>query len=129
MKKLVYTLLGLLFICCLFLVYQWTQQIETVDYQLNGRNYRLLVANTPTEHAQGLMFVRELKQADGMLFIFPDRGQHVFWNKNTFMGLDVYWIQNDRIVGKSFLPSIENSGDLVRVYSPEKVNMVIEIPR
>ena len=55
------------------------------------------------------MNVRVLPSFDGMVFEFPDRQYRTFWNKNTYMDLDLYWMNDDVVVGKSVLPSIEHS--------------------
>ena len=102
-----------------------TEQI--VEYELEGQRFELLVADGESEWEKGLMSIRQLKNADGMMFVFPDKKQRVFWNKNTFVDLDVYWILDDEIVGRDFLPSIEESDGFVYVSSPAPVNKVVEI--
>lgn len=72
---------------------------------------------------------KELKGADGMMFIFPDKDYRTFWNMNTYLDLDVYWIDGDRVVGKDYLPSILKSKEIITVESRVKVNKVIEIVR
>lgn len=101
-----------------------------VKYRLNNNTYKLITAKNTEEWQKGLMYFKnrdELKGANGMLFIFPTKEYRSFWNKNTHLDLDVYWIDNNKIVGKSFLPAIENSQELVVVKSPMKVDKVIEI--
>ena len=44
------------------------------------------------------------------------------------MNLDLYWLDDDRIVGKSFLSLIEKSKEIITVSSPKEVNKVIELP-
>ncbi|MDP2364720.1 MAG: DUF192 domain-containing protein [Ignavibacteria bacterium] len=103
-----------------------------VSYKLEGKTYKLLTAKNNTEWTKGLMFFKnksELNGADGMIFIFPDYDYRSFWNDNTFLNLDVYWILDDEIAGKSFLPSIEDSKEVVIVESKKKVNKVVEIVR
>ncbi len=102
---------------------------KTVKYTLNGKTYHFLVATNAPEWEKGLMYYTKLTNADGMLFIFPDRRFRTFWNKNTYMDLDVYWLDGSRVVTKDFLPSIRKSKGLVIISSPEPVNKVIEIPR
>ncbi len=100
---------------------------EVIEYEIEGRMYRLYTARTAAEWRQGLMNHRSLDGVDGMIFYFPDEEIRNFWNKNTFMDLDVYWIRGDKVVGVSELPSIEKSGDIVSVSSPEEVDVVVEI--
>jgi uncharacterized membrane protein (UPF0127 family) len=89
-----------------------------------------MTAKTTTEWTKGLMDYKnkgELKGADGMIFMFPKKEYKQFWNQNTYLDLKVYWMDGERVVGKSDLPSITKSKDVVVVYSPEKVDRVVEI--
>jgi len=99
-------------------------------YIIEGQIYHLLVARNPVQWTQGLMYYKskeELKGADGMIFIFPDKQVRSFWNKNTYLDLDLYWMDGETVVGKSYLPSISKSKKIVTVNSNEKVNRVVEI--
>lgn len=100
---------------------------ETVSYTLQNKTYNLLVADSPEEWSTGLMHVTKKDGFDGMLFIFPDYSLRTFWNKNTLVDLDVYWIKDDTVVGKSDLPSITKTKSVVTVGSPSEVNKVVEI--
>ncbi len=95
-------------------------------YKLNGKTYNLAVAKNPLEWKRGLMYYKEPVSFDGMIFVFKDSQVRTFWNKNTHFNLDVYWLQDDKVIGKSYLPSIDYSG-LVTIQSPKPVNKVIEI--
>ncbi|MBI2641490.1 DUF192 domain-containing protein [Candidatus Roizmanbacteria bacterium] len=91
-------------------------------------SYKLLVADTSEKWELGLMNISKLQGVDGMIFIFPKREYKTFWNKNTRMDLDVYWIDGENVVGKSFLPSIKKSGEIFTVNSPQEVDKVVELP-
>jgi uncharacterized membrane protein (UPF0127 family) len=56
---------------------------------------RVEVARTDPERERGLMFRRELGADDGMLFVFPESSDHVFWMKNTFVALDMIFLSVD----------------------------------
>lgn len=98
-----------------------------VNYQLNNKNLRLLVADTPQKQEKGLMNFRKIEGFDGMIFKFLTIEDRQFWNKNTFMDLKIYWIKNNKIVGISDLPSIEKAGQVI-ISSPQPVDCVIELP-
>ncbi len=100
---------------------------STTTYILNGKKYRLLVADTPQKREKGLMYVRNLRGIDGMIFIYQDSEIRGFWNKNTYLDLDLYWINDGKVVGETFLPSIDKSKKIVRFFSPVPVNKVIEL--
>jgi len=114
-------------IAVLFVGWLFFSKKSTVNYKLNNKNYRLLVADSEDKWGKGLMFYRNLKSADGMIFIFPDKRLRAFWNKNTYLDLDVYWLENDKVVGLDFLPSIEKTKNVFSIRSPGSVDKVIEI--
>ncbi|HEY6148542.1 MAG TPA: DUF192 domain-containing protein [Thermoanaerobaculia bacterium] len=58
----------------------------------SGAVYRLELAKTPEEQAQGLMFRESLPDRAGMLFLFPNASVHKFWMKNTMIPLDIVWM-------------------------------------
>ena len=100
---------------------------ETINYKIKNKTYKLLVTDSLVEWERGLMDIRKLNNADGMIFLFPDKKPRVFWNKNTYVDLDIYWIFNDKVVGRDFLPSINKSNGVVYVSSPVPVNKVVEL--
>ncbi len=60
----------------------------------SGRSSRveLEVARTLDEHNRGLMFRERLAPDAGMLFVFESEDAHSFWMKNTFIALDLLFI-------------------------------------
>jgi uncharacterized membrane protein (UPF0127 family) len=53
------------------------------------------VVESPEDRARGLMFRKELAPDRGMLFVFERLGLHRFYMKNTFIPLDIVFL--DRI--------------------------------
>ena len=104
-------------------------QQQTRSVTIENKTYNLLIADSTEEHSKGLMDVRKLSNADGMVFLFEDSQIRTFWNQNTLVDLDVYWMQDDTVVGKSFLPSIDKTKIPVTVSSQVPVNKVVEIIR
>lgn len=127
MKKI---LLLVFVVSIFFLVFSLKEKPNFLSYKLNNKTYKLLTAKNSYEWEKGLMFYKskkELKGADGMIFIFPKKEIRSFWNENTYLDLDVYWIDGDKIIGKSYLPSILKSKEVVIVESSGKADKVIEI--
>src|SRR6516225_11427774 len=56
------------------------------------------LAVTEAERAKGLMFRRELREGQGMLFDFRPEQEVSFWMQNTYISLDMIFIRGD---GKS----------------------------
>lgn len=50
------------------------------------------IARTADERAQGLKFRDELPAGTGMLFVFPDQGTRAFWMQDTYIPLDIAYI-------------------------------------
>jgi uncharacterized membrane protein (UPF0127 family) len=94
----------------------------------SGAVYRLELAHTPEEQAQGLMFRESLPEKTGMLFLFPDKGVHRFWMKNTMIPLDMIWMDAE---GKVLFVSADTppcKADPCPSYGPESpAAMVLEI--
>lgn len=57
------------------------------------------LAMTSAQQEQGLMNRTSLDKSKGMLFIFPNSGEHLFWMKDTLIPLDMIWMdQNYKVV-------------------------------
>jgi uncharacterized membrane protein (UPF0127 family) len=80
--------------------------------------YDVWLADTPRRQAQGLMFVRSLPALRGMLFVHESPKQIGMWMKNTFIPLDMLFID----AGGSIQQIVENttphSLDVVRSKLP-----------
>lgn len=50
------------------------------------------IADTPAHHAQGLMFVREVPRDAGMLFVYGGPRYITMWMKDTYVPLDMLFI-------------------------------------
>lgn len=99
----------------------------TARIGVGGRSITVWIADTPEKQTHGLMGIMHLKDDTGMLFVFADTVQQVFWNKDTLVDLDILWINNSRVVGISHLPK-QIGKDTVRVASQGIVEMVLEVP-
>ncbi len=114
--------------------YWYQQQTRRADdgadtHKMTFGSYALDVefARTNAEHRRGLMHRYKLDEDSGMLFLFAESGQKIFWNKNTYIPLDVIWLYENQVIGISQLPAI--SEGLVTISSPPNTNRVLEVNR
>lgn len=54
------------------------------------------IADSTEERAKGLMEREKLPDGQGMLFVFTEEGQRVFWMKNTLIPLDLVFFNKDK---------------------------------
>jgi uncharacterized membrane protein (UPF0127 family) len=59
---------------------------------IDGVSFPVAVADTTELHLRGLMGVRDLGALSGMLFVWEQPVQLVFWMKNTLIPLDIAFI-------------------------------------
>lgn len=61
---------------------------------------KLEVAANSAERSKGLMFRKEMPRDRGMIFIFPEMGDQKIWMKNTYLSLDIIFLDSNlTIVG------------------------------
>jgi len=128
MKKIIILFLFVvLVVVYLFVSKKNCSNINAKIFSINSKNYCLLTASNQEQWEKGLMFYKKPVDFDGMIFIFPDKQIRSFWNENTYLDLELYWMDGEKIIGKSLLPSILKSKQPVTATSPDKVNRVVEI--
>lgn len=103
----------LAFIACLFFA------VKTMALELRIEDkavYDVSLAVTNEEQKRGLMFVRKLEENRGMLFDFRRfrRGQIVMWMKNTYIPLDMVFINCDFEIVDIYENAKPMSLDLIR---------------
>jgi uncharacterized membrane protein (UPF0127 family) len=82
------------------------------------------VAQTPQQREVGLMFRKDMPQAEGMIFVFEQPATQCFWMRNTVLPLTAAFVADDgRIVNLADMqPMTENSH-----CSEEPVRFVLEM--
>jgi len=91
-----------------------------------GRHeFSVELAWRPKQQAQGLMFRRRMAADAGMLFIYPSAQPASMWMKNTFIPLDLVYIdRTGRIVG-FYQRSVPQSLEVITSKKP--VRAVLEV--
>jgi hypothetical protein len=83
------------------------------------------VAHSVKEKARGLMYVRDMPEQSGMLFVYTESGQRSMWMKNTYIPLDIIFIKNSETI--SSIARDAEPLSLKSIRSTEPVNYVLEI--
>ncbi len=87
----------------------------------------LAYARTESEHSIGLSFQKELKNNNGLLFIFKENGKQGIWMKDMNFPIDVLWLdENFRIIfiKTDFSPTSFPE----TIYPSSPARFVLEIP-
>lgn len=69
--------------------------MEKTDIKIGNKEYEVLVAETEEEKTKGLQDVEELDDDEGMLFVYDEPQQVIFWMKDTPIPLDIIFINDD----------------------------------
>ena len=63
-----------------------------VDMKLGSKTFRLAVADTPRARRYGLMHRDSMPADRGMIFVFPEEEESTFHMENTFIPLDLIYV-------------------------------------
>jgi uncharacterized membrane protein (UPF0127 family) len=77
------------------------------------------------QQRRGLMFVRELPEDTGMLFVYGEPGVRSMWMKNTYMSLDIVFAREDGTVSSVIRDAEPLSLQSLRATEP--VSYVLEL--
>jgi uncharacterized membrane protein (UPF0127 family) len=100
---------------------------STLQIQSKGHShtFEIWLAETPQQQEQGLMFVRDLPENRGMLFIAEEPRVFRMWMKNTFVPLDMIFIGKDGRIAKIAERTTPHS--LATISSDVPVAAILEI--
>ena len=80
---------------------QFTEEGVGAFVDQNGdtvASFRLELAETAAETAQGMMYRRSVPAGTGMLFIMAEERPQSFWMRNTYVPLDIIYLNADGTV-------------------------------
>lgn len=100
-----------------------TLYIRTEDGE---KTIQIEVAETREQMSQGLMFRSELPKGRGMLFLFPQEQIGEMWMKNTFIPLDMVFVDKMKKIVCIAENTTPQSTDIIRCDKP--IVAVLELP-
>lgn len=101
------------------------------NVKIGGEVLKVLVANTPAHQVEGWSNKKDMGNYGGMLFVFPDFGQHTMVMRDMRFPLDIVWLNGNKIV--EIAPNIQTEpgkteAQLTPFFSSQPSNMVLELP-
>jgi uncharacterized membrane protein (UPF0127 family) len=82
-------------------------------------------ADTDETRMQGLMFVRELRPDQAMIFVYPRPGRVAMWMKNTYVSLDMLFVDEGGCV--VMVREGAEPGSLATIAAEGPVRVVVEL--
>ena len=73
--------------------------LDTIKVEFLGKEIpeiNVWLARSPKELSQGLSIVDELKEDQGMLFVFSYLDEHAFWMKDMKFPIDIIWLDSEK---------------------------------
>ncbi len=70
-------------------------QVRTARVQIGKMNFDLEIADTVATRRRGLMYRQSMPEDRGMLFVFDYPEVLHFWMKNTYIPLDIIYLDAD----------------------------------
>lgn len=120
----------LIILISLFLIYIRSinhSRLETINLGTDppSTTFTVEVARTDTETQKGLMGRQSLCPTCGMLFLYDQEQSLSFWMRNTFIPLDLIWLDHNGQV----VTTIEQAPPLRGIYTnTTPAQYVIELP-
>jgi len=87
--------------------------------------FEVFVARTHDQRAQGLMYVQQMEELEGMAFLYPGADTISMWMKNTFIPLDMLFVDDLGRIVHLHKNAVPHSTAIIS--SVETVSLVVEL--
>lgn len=134
-RKIVWLVVVLFFIVSLFLFSQLLKEKRKINQSelknqvcFQDNCFEVEIARTFSEQKMGLMFRKNLAIDEGMLFVFNEEKEHSFWMKDTFIPLDIIWLNEKKeivFISKNNQPCLSEPCPIIK--PTKKARYVLEI--
>jgi len=119
-------ILSLILVGILLVIFWPIKGATKVD--INGTQISVTVADTQAAREQGLSGRDNLKEDQGMLFLFDYPDKYMFWMKEMKFPLDIIFIRNERIVDMATDLPAPKEGENPTTFTPnEMADRVLEV--
>lgn len=100
------------------------RNLPTISMKIGGETFTLEIAANEDTRQTGLMNRKSMPDDHGMIFVFPDEQIMGFWMKNTYIPLDILYVNADKqVVSIHRMQPL----DLNRVISAAPAKFAIEL--
>lgn len=82
---------------------------------INAHKISVEVADSKEERKRGLMWRKKLEKSTGMLFVYRNSAVRHFWMKNTYITLDIAFIDTNMVIRT--IHTAKETNDLTAIYS------------
>ena len=97
-----------------------TTKFPSTNLKLNNTEYNIEIARTISQKSAGLSTRDKLCSNCGMIFIFNKDGTLPFWMKDTFIPLDMIWINSNGQITDIITATDTNSSKILQNTQPAK---------
>ena len=93
----------------------------------NNKNINLIleIADTNEKRSIGLMYRNKINHNHGMLFLWPNSQIRIFWMHNTFINLDLFFMNQDGVIVEIYRNA--KALDKFNIRSKVKARSVLEL--
>lgn len=102
-------LIAIIFFIVISFLFKKPKFPREIKLNINNQNYYLEVAATAKQREIGLSNRDSICTNCGMLFVFPREGNRSFWMKDTFVPLDMIWLDKNFKIVKTITALETNS--------------------
>ncbi len=98
---------------------------------ISNQAVRVTAVSSPEDLTRGLAGVHNLEWDQGMLFLFPARGQYQFWMKDMAIPIDIIWLRDNLVADITRqVPApvdLQHQDNLPLYSSREPIDSVLEV--